>query len=44
MKVRKKQEALRTEEEKLFSGILWLNAKALGLVLGLGNMLLKLVG
>jgi hypothetical protein len=35
MKVREKQEALRTEEEKLFSGILWLNAKALGLVLGL---------
>ena len=28
-------EALRTEEEKLFSGILWLNTKALGLVLGL---------
>ena len=28
-------EALRTEEEKLFGGILWLNAKALGLVLGL---------
>jgi len=35
MKVREKQEALRTEEEKLFSGILWLNAKALGLVFGL---------
>jgi len=28
-------EALSTEEEKLFSGIFWLNAKALGLVLGL---------
>ena len=26
---------LKTEEEKLFAGILWLNAKALGLVLGL---------
>jgi hypothetical protein len=35
MKVREKQEAPRTEEEKLFSGILWLNAKVLGLVLGL---------
>lgn len=30
-----RDEAPRTEEEKLFSGILWLNAKALGLVLGL---------
>lgn len=30
-----KDEAPRTEEEKLFGGILWLNAKALGLVLGL---------
>ena len=28
-------EGLRAEEERLFSGILWLNAKALGLVLGL---------
>jgi len=35
MMVREKQEALLTEEEKIFSGILWLNAKALGLVLGL---------
>jgi len=33
--VREKQEAQKTEEEKLFAGILWLNAKALGLVLGL---------
>ena len=33
MKIR--DEAPRREEEKLFSGILWLNAKALGLVLGL---------
>ena len=27
--------AQKTEEEKLFSGILWLNMKALGLALGL---------
>ena len=33
MKIR--DEAPTTDEEKLFSGILWLNAKALGLVLGL---------
>ena len=30
-----KEKAQRTEEEKLFKGILWLNAKVLGLVLGL---------
>jgi hypothetical protein len=33
MKTKNKRET--TEEEKLFSGVLWLNAKALGLVLGL---------
>jgi hypothetical protein len=33
--VKIRDEAPRTDEEKLFSGILWLNAKALGLVLGL---------
>jgi hypothetical protein len=35
MDMKTSNEAPRTEEEKLFSGILWLNAKALGLVLGL---------
>ena len=31
----KAKKARQTEEEKLFSGILWLNVKALGLALGL---------
>ena len=33
--VNDKEKSQRTEEEKLFKGILWLNAKVLGLVLGL---------
>ena len=34
-KVKAKNKKLKTQEEKLFSGTLWLNAKAMGLVLGL---------
>ena len=34
-KVKTKDGKQITEEEKLFSGVLWLNAKVLGLVLGL---------
>ena len=33
--MKRTDESMKTEEEKLFGGILWLNAKALGLVLGL---------
>lgn len=33
--VREKDKEKEAEEEKLFTGILWFNAKALGLVLGL---------
>lgn len=35
LNVKTSNENQRTEEEKLFRGVLWLNAKALGLVLGL---------
>ena len=33
--MRTDEKSHKTEEEKLFAGTLWLNAKALGLVLGL---------
>jgi hypothetical protein len=35
LNVKAENEARQTEEEKLFSGILWLNMKALGFALGL---------
>jgi hypothetical protein len=35
LEVKTENEDQRTEEERLFHGVLWLNAKALGLVLGL---------
>ena len=35
LNVKAENKARQTEEEKLFSGILWLNVKALGLALGL---------
>ena len=35
LNVKAENKARQTEEEKLFSGILWLNMKALGLALGL---------
>jgi hypothetical protein len=35
LNVKTENENQRTEEERLFRGVLWLNAKALGLVLGL---------
>jgi hypothetical protein len=35
LNVKTENKAQKTEEERLFSGILWLNVKALGLALGL---------